>query len=96
MSCPAMSYQALCSYSRCAQLCRCRVVMVTTLVAHRVYIHIAATMLHDWVGTAVLRVHNSWRHARLRPGFTLTLCFDTDFCSGDQSPKSVAVAEASC
>jgi len=26
----------------------------------------------------------------------LTLCFATDFCSGDQRPKSDAVAEASC
>lgn len=26
----------------------------------------------------------------------LTLCFCTDFCSGAQSPKSLAVADASC
>ena len=70
--------------------------MVTTTAAHRVDIHVAADMLHDWVGTTVLQVDANRPHARLQPGFTLTLCFDTDFCSGDQSPKSVAVAEASC
>ena len=30
---------------------------------------------------------------RMREG---TLCFATDFCSGDHSPKSLAVPEASC
>lgn len=28
--------------------------------------------------------------------FPLTLCFATDFCSGDQRPTSEAVALASC